>query len=426
MKLQDSLLFIFLVVFIVSLTLGSTIIVSKIENYQAQITGKAATGRIEFTVQAVCGNDICQATAENCYTCSSDCAIPSGNVCCSGENKTGNCCSDSDCSSGTCTNNQCATSSTSSGDGGGGSSGSSGGDSEEPSPISIIESIPPEYIETMLSNGEEVIKLINRMEADKEITIATEHPFLSTQSIKVVTEDTKTDLEVVIRELHTEEVYNHISNIQAQVDSSGGNLKAVEDSTGLTTEEISSLTKVKDKINSAAYKFIKITMNSNGEEVKIKDAKIKFSVEKDWLKQHNILEEEIRLARIRNGGWSYLETRKLGDSYNKIYYEAVTVEFSLFVITYEKPASEAATAKTGETPLRVGIPLGLASSYIGLIIAILITLGLLYYQFFKLNKEVKRKLGKSSIKHHKKLRKEDEKREFIKGILKEVLKQKKK
>src|SRR3989338_8311801 len=112
MKLQNTLLFIFLVVFIVSLTLGSTIIVSKIENYQAQITGEAATGRIEFTVQAVCGNDICQATAENCYTCSSDCAIPSGNVCCSGENKTGNCCSDSDCSSGTCTNNQCATSST--------------------------------------------------------------------------------------------------------------------------------------------------------------------------------------------------------------------------------------------------------------------------------------------------------------------------
>jgi len=49
MRLQNTLLFIFLVVFIVSLTLGSTIIVSKIENYQAQITGKAATGRIEFT-----------------------------------------------------------------------------------------------------------------------------------------------------------------------------------------------------------------------------------------------------------------------------------------------------------------------------------------------------------------------------------------
>jgi len=51
---------------------------------------------------------------------------------------------------------------------------------------------------------------------------------------------------------------------------------------------------------------------------------------------------------------------------------------------------------------------------------------LLYYQFFKLNKEVKRKVGESPIKHHKEPKKESEKREFIKGILKEVLKQKKK
>lgn len=152
MKSSNILLLIFLIVFIISLTLGSASIVNKLENYQSQLTGKTTTGRIELTVQAVCGNSVCQSPAENCDTCLTDCAIPTGNVCCSGVNTTGDCCSDSDCSSGQeCISNQCTTVSVPGGGGGagGGGRGAKGGVTIRPA-----FDVTPDPIEIFIKQGQ--------------------------------------------------------------------------------------------------------------------------------------------------------------------------------------------------------------------------------------------------------------------------------
>jgi len=56
------------------------------------------------TDESNCGDSACEGT-ETCTSCAQDC-LGSGQVCCSGQAYTGNCCTDNDCSE-TCTNYQC-------------------------------------------------------------------------------------------------------------------------------------------------------------------------------------------------------------------------------------------------------------------------------------------------------------------------------
>ncbi len=66
---------------------------------------------------------------------------------------------------------------------------------------------------------------------------------------------------------------------------------------------------------------------------KLKEAKIKFEVEKAWLNEVNAMAEEIVLQRFADAGWRGLTTIKLKEDSAAVYYEAISPGFSLFAIT---------------------------------------------------------------------------------------------
>lgn len=73
---------------------------------------------------------------------------------------------------------------------------------------------------------------------------------------------------------------------------------------------------------------------------KLKEAKIKFSVEKKWLEENGFAADEVVLQRFADNAWRELTTSKLSEDSSKVYYEAVTPGFSLFAITAKKAVEE--------------------------------------------------------------------------------------
>ena len=76
-------------------------------------------------------------------------------------------------------------------------------------------------------------------------------------------------------------------------------------------------------------------------EGKLKEARIKFIVEKKWLDEKGFAASDIVLQRLANNVWRELTTTKLREDASKGYYEAVTPGFSLFAITAKKAVKEA-------------------------------------------------------------------------------------
>lgn len=114
-----------IIVFLIAISLfGSLFLVYKANEIVDFTGGSTGTGDVEVSVGTPpCGDDICQPT-EDCSICAADC-LPSGQICCSAVNLTGECCVDSDCSgSDVCTTNLCvAGPSGGAGPGGGGAGG---------------------------------------------------------------------------------------------------------------------------------------------------------------------------------------------------------------------------------------------------------------------------------------------------------------
>jgi PGF-pre-PGF domain-containing protein len=89
-----------------------------------------------------------------------------------------------------------------------------------------------------------------------------------------------------------------------------------------------------------AYHYLKIDKNLNDEDVK--NAKIKFKVEKSWLTKNGFLAEEILLKRYVKT-WEKLSTAYLKSDKDYAYYEADSKGFSYFAITAEKKPAPATT-----------------------------------------------------------------------------------
>jgi PGF-pre-PGF domain-containing protein len=60
---------------------------------------------------------------------------------------------------------------------------------------------------------------------------------------------------------------------------------------------------------------------------------INFFVEKSWVNKNNIDNSTIRLNRYKDGEWNPLDTEKIGEDVDYLYFEAQTPEFSSFAIT---------------------------------------------------------------------------------------------
>ena len=67
---------------------------------------------------------------------------------------------------------------------------------------------------------------------------------------------------------------------------------------------------------------------------------INFFVEKSWITENNIDNSTIRLNRYNDGEWNPLDTEKMGEDEDNLYFEAQTPEFSSFAITGKVKQSE--------------------------------------------------------------------------------------
>ena len=85
--------------------------------------------------------------------------------------------------------------------------------------------------------------------------------------------------------------------------------------------------------NKVFLTYIKITTNISSE--KIANAKIRFKVEKTWVKVNNIDPSKVFLYKLVDGNWIQLPTQKITEDNNNIYYESTLNSFSIFVIAGE-------------------------------------------------------------------------------------------
>ncbi|MDD4878184.1 MAG: PGF-pre-PGF domain-containing protein [Candidatus Nanoarchaeia archaeon] len=83
-----------------------------------------------------------------------------------------------------------------------------------------------------------------------------------------------------------------------------------------------------------------IEINAPKLEGKLKEAKIKFSVEKKWLEEKGFKADEVVLQRLNGNFWRKLTTNKVKEDASNAYYEAITPGFSLFAITAGKELKE--------------------------------------------------------------------------------------
>jgi len=86
--------------------------------------------------------------------------------------------------------------------------------------------------------------------------------------------------------------------------------------------------------NKVVFVYLKIETNITIEN--ILNAKVRFIVEKNWIKSNEIDENKISLYRLEDGNWKKLNTRKIGNDENYNYYETDVNSFSLFAIIGEK------------------------------------------------------------------------------------------
>ncbi|MBI4896367.1 MAG: PGF-pre-PGF domain-containing protein, partial [Candidatus Aenigmarchaeota archaeon] len=87
----------------------------------------------------------------------------------------------------------------------------------------------------------------------------------------------------------------------------------------------------------ATYQYLSIT--TSVDNTKIKQATIKFQVEKSWATSNNIDPVTIALNRYANNAWTKLATTKASEDSTYYYFEAVSPGFSTFAITGEKKAA---------------------------------------------------------------------------------------
>ena len=102
-------------------------------------------------------------------------------------------------------------------------------------------------------------------------------------------------------------------------------------------------TSVTHSVKGNLYQFLDMTA-TNLEETNILDVKVQFKVKKSWLSDNNVNDSTVKLNRY-DMIWEELETNRLNEDSENIYYEATSPGFSVYAIT-----GEAFSAAPQETP----------------------------------------------------------------------------
>ncbi len=118
---------------------------------------------------------------------------------------------------------------------------------------------------------------------------------------------------------------------------------------------------VKEKPPGTVYKNINIWLGTSGFAVpkNIKEALIKFNVEKSWIESGGFMETSIVMLRWDGEKWIALDTKSIDEDNTFIFYEAKTDAFSPFVITTKAEAVVVETTpkeEVKETPTATPIP----------------------------------------------------------------------
>lgn len=85
----------------------------------------------------------------------------------------------------------------------------------------------------------------------------------------------------------------------------------------------------------SVYKYIEIN-KANIQDADIVKTKIKFKVENAWINSENINSATIAMSKLVNNAWTKLQTTKLSEDSNYIYFESELSSLSVFAVTGEK------------------------------------------------------------------------------------------
>jgi PGF-pre-PGF domain-containing protein len=157
--------------------------------------------------------------------------------------------------------------------------------------------------------------------------------------------------------------------------------------TNLTNVKIS-IAKLKDKpevvgdipANTTIYCYLYIEITTNGTDIEDDSfnlIKIKFKVNNDWLKNQNLIKNNINLIKYQNGGWIVQESSYISEDSEYSYYEASMSSFSNLAIVGSKILLEETTPVQQFNYIFIFIAVILI---IILIVSILFKTGILYIE----------------------------------------------
>jgi PGF-pre-PGF domain-containing protein len=101
---------------------------------------------------------------------------------------------------------------------------------------------------------------------------------------------------------------------------------------------------IKEPPSDRIYMIFKVDFSTKA----IDKAKIKFKVEKKWLKDENVNPDKVKLLHYRSAGWDESQARRVGGDDKYYIYEAEVELFSYFAVAGEDGYAEEAVEEEGE------------------------------------------------------------------------------
>ncbi|MDY6789505.1 MAG: PGF-pre-PGF domain-containing protein, partial [Candidatus Nanohaloarchaea archaeon] len=87
-------------------------------------------------------------------------------------------------------------------------------------------------------------------------------------------------------------------------------------------------------VSGKIYRYVDIDVE-NLNDSDVDEAKIQFSVNRSWIDENNLQEDEVSLKRFHGGSWNKLDTSKLSGSNETVKYEATGPGMSYFAVSGE-------------------------------------------------------------------------------------------